>query len=193
MKPFQAVLVAGLLLCTGISSAWADSLYQSDRFRAFAADHRAYRTGDNLTVLITEIASASSTANTATNKETALTAKLSGRNENFDLSAGLGDNFDGGGRTERTGKLLAKLTVLIESIDEHGDLRIRGAQTIDVNNERQSITLSGKVRPQDIGADNSVLSSRISDAKIEFVGDGVINEKQRPGLLTRFLSWLRIL
>ena len=193
MKPRQAALLAGLSLCAGITGAWGESLYQPDRFHAFAADHRAYRAGDNLTVLVTEIATASSTANTSTNKETALAAKLSGRNENLDLGASIGDTYDGSGKTERTGKLLAKITVVIESIDERGDLRVKGAQTIDVNNERQSITLSGKVRPQDIGSDNSVLSSRISEAKIEYVGDGVVNEKQRPGLITRFLSWLRIL
>jgi flagellar L-ring protein precursor FlgH len=40
---------------------------------------------------------------------------------------------------------------------------------------------------------NVVLSTRISDARITYVGDGILGEKQRPGLLTRFLNWLRIL
>jgi flagellar L-ring protein precursor FlgH len=49
------------------------------------------------------------------------------------------------------------------------------------------------VRPQDIGTDNTVISTRLSQAKIEMSGQGLLAEKQKPGILTRFLSWLKIL
>jgi flagellar L-ring protein precursor FlgH len=49
------------------------------------------------------------------------------------------------------------------------------------------------VRPIDVTETNTILSSRIAEAKISYVGDGLLGEKQRPGILTRFLSWLRIL
>jgi flagellar L-ring protein precursor FlgH len=174
-------------------SAVADSLFNPDGFHAFATDHRAFRPGDSLTVVVTEIASATSTAKTTTSKDGSVTAKLNKKNDAFDLSTALENSFDGGGKTERTGKLLAKITVTVLSIDELGSLNIKGAQTIDVNNERQSISMTGRVRPQDIEADNTVESSRITDAHIEYIGDGVLNEQQRPGILTRILSWLRIL
>jgi flagellar L-ring protein precursor FlgH len=159
--------VFGIAVLTSAGTTVADSIFNSDGFHAFATDHRAFRPGDSLTVIVTEIASATST--------------------------GLGNNFQGGGKTERTGKLLAKITVTVQSIDELGSLNIKGAQTIDVNNERQSIMMTGRVRPQDIESDNTVVSSRITDAHIEYIGDGVLNEQQRPGILTRLLSWLRIL
>lgn len=186
-------IVVGLAALTPTASVVADSLFNPVGFHAFAADHRAFRPGDSLTVVVTEIASATSTAKTTTSKDGTVSAKLNKKNDTFDLSVGLGDAFDGGGTTERTGKLLAKITVTVQSVDEHGVLSIKGAQTIDVNNERQSISLTGRVRPQDIGSDNTVESSRITDARIEYIGDGVLAEKQRPGVLTRILSWLGIL
>jgi len=186
-------LIVGLVVLVCDGNAMADSLFNANGFHAFATDHRAFRPGDSLTVVVTEIASATSTAKTTTNKDGTVSAKLSKKNDTFDLSTGLGDSFDGGGKTERTGRLLAKITVTVLSVDERGSLNIKGEQTIDVNNERQSISLTGRVRPQDIGPDNTVESSRITDARIEYIGDGVLAEKQRPGILTRILSWLRIL
>lgn len=179
-------------LCPNIA-VYADSMFKEQHFRAIAADHRAFRKGDSLTVVITEIATATSTAKTRTSKEGSLSAFVRGQNNNYDLGAGIGDDFEGGGQTERSGKLLARITVTVQEIEPSGDLQVKGEQQIEVNNERQWISLAGRVRPQDIGSDNTVLSSRIGNASIEFVGKGSLAEKQRPGILTRILSWLRIL
>lgn len=175
-----------------VSPAVGDSLFNPDGYRAFATDHKAYRPGDSLTVLVTEIATATSSARTTTGKNTSFSASLTKRLESFDLGAAVGDDYSGGGQTERSGKLLAKITVTVQSIDERGSLSIKGEQTIDVNNERQSISLTGRVRPQDIGPDNTVDSSRVTEAHIEYVGNGAINEKQRPGVVSRILSFLGI-
>jgi flagellar L-ring protein FlgH len=186
----QGLIVACLLCVRGAS---ADSLFSDDHFRAMVADHRAYRPGDSLTVVITEIASATSSAKTTTAKEATLNASLVKKNDSFDLSAGIGDEFSGGGKTERSGRLLARITVAVVSIEPGGDLNVKGNQVIDVNNEKQKISVAGRVRPQDINSDNTVLSARIRDAHIEFIGKGVLAEKQKPGIITRLLSWLGIL
>lgn len=194
MNVMNKVIRGSILVCLlGSQGVSADSLFSDDHFRAMVADHRAYRPGDSLTVVITEIASATSTAKTTTAKEATLNASLRKKNDSFDLSAGIGDEFSGGGKTERTGKLLARITVAVVSIEPGGDLNVKGNQEIDVNNEKQKISVVGRVRPQDINSDNTVLSARIRDAKIEFFGKGVLAEKQKPGILTRLLSWLGIL
>lgn len=184
-------LIVACLLCANIASA--DSLFSDDHFRAIVADHRAYRPGDSLTVVVTEIATATSTAKTTTAKDAALTASLRKKNDSFDLRGDIGNEFKGGGTTERTGKLIAHITVAVVSIEPGGDLNIKGNQEIEVNNEKQRISVVGRVRPQDINSDNTVLSTRIRDAHIEFIGKGVLTEQQSPGILSRFLSWLGIL
>jgi flagellar L-ring protein FlgH len=190
------LMILGVLLASSLCSGLAvqaDSMFKEQNFRAFVADHRAFRKGDSLTVLITEIATATSTAKTTTSKDGSVSAFVRGQNNNYDLGTGIGNDFDGGGQTERSGKLVARITVSVQEIDPSGDLQVKGEQQIEVNNERQWISLSGRVRPQDIGTDNTVLSTRISNANIEFVGKGPLAEQQQPGILTRILSWLRIL
>jgi flagellar L-ring protein precursor FlgH len=194
MKPKHMVLGAFLscLIWPGIE-VQADSMFKEQHFRAFASDHRAYRKGDSLTVIITEIATATSTAKTKTGKDGSVSAFVRGQNNNYDLGTGLSNNFEGGGQTERSGKLVARITVTVQEIDPSGDLQVKGEQQIEVNNERQWISVAGRVRPQDITTDNIVLSSRIGNAKIEYIGKGPLAEQQEPGILTRILSWLKIL
>jgi len=193
MNPIRILVIAVAAMTMAGPVARADSLYSDNQFRSFVADHRAYRVGDSLTVVVTEMATATSTAKTKTAKDGSLSAFLRGQNTNYNLGVGVGDQFEGGGQTERTGKLLARLTVTVQGIEAGGDLQIKGEQQIEVNNERQWIALSGRVRPKDIAADNTVVSTRISDARIEYVGKGPLGEKERPGILTRILSWLWIL
>ncbi len=78
-------------------------------------------------------------------------------------------------------------------MEANGDLIVKGQQYIVLNGDRQKLSLDGRVRPEDVGADNTVLSSRLSNSHISYVGTGVLADKQRAGVLTRLLSWLRIL
>ena len=187
-----AVIIASLFIFTGLQAA-ADDLYSRAKFDAPAADHRALRPGDNLTVLVTEITTATSDARTSTDKTGALNGSFSLHSRQQQAAVSVGDTFDGGGTTERSNKLVASLTVIVQSVDPDGYLRVAGQQEININGERQHLSVEGRVRPQDIAPDNSVLSSRLSEAKISYTGKGMLGESQRPGLLTRFLSWLRIL
>lgn len=182
-----------LLVGGGPLPAGADSLLDRETYRPLVADQRAYRPGDNLTVLITETASASATAKTITNKKGSVTGAASANDDSVSAGANLAEEFAGGGSVERTGRLLAQITVVVQSVDRNGDLLVKGEQEILVNDDKQWISVEGRVRPPDIRSDNTVLSTRVSEAKIKYNGNGLLAEKQKPGILTRFLSWLRIL
>lgn len=172
----------------------ADSLMDRDSYRSLVADQRAYRSGDSLTVLITETASASATAKTTTNKKGAVNAGANAsKSDTLSAGANLNEDFTGGGSIERTGRLLAQLTVTVQAVDKDGNLWIKGEQEILVNDEKQWIAMEGRVRLSDIRSDNTVLSTRIAEAKINYSGNGLLAEKQKPGVLTRLLSWLGIL
>jgi flagellar L-ring protein precursor FlgH len=105
----------------------------------------------------------------------------------------LSDDFNGKGTIQRSGKLAAQITVTVQSVEPNGDLVVAGRQLIEVNDEKQHIVLSGKVRPVDIGENNTVVSTRLADANISYVGDGILAEKQQPGIISRILHWLRLL
>lgn len=182
-----------LLVLLAALPASAESLYSDESFQSLTSDRRAYRVGDVLTVMVVENSSASSSADTSTEKRGGVGIALSTQKEDKHANLDLTENFAGKGKINRTGRLLATLTVNVTAIAPNGDLMVSGSQLIEVNEEKQHIQLEGRVRPIDVTETNSVLSSRIADAKMSYVGYGLLGEKQRPGILTRFLSWLRIL
>ena len=194
----RAAMMAGALaagaLSLGIAAgALAESLYSPDTYVAMTSDRRALRQGDVLTVLIVENASAVASADTNADKKAGVS--LSAKTPSIDktATAALSDDFSGSGKIQRTGKLLGTITVVVQSVDSFGNLVIKGEQLIALNGEKQEIRLEGRVRPGDILENNSVVSTRIADARISYIGDGILGDRQRQGLISRVLTWLGLL
>ena len=104
------------------------------------------------------------------------------------LDAQYKSDFKCAGTTSRKESMTAQMSARVVSVLPNGDLVIRGSREIKVNYEKQYMLLQGIVRPSDISADNTVLSSYIADARIEYIGKGVVSDKQRPGWLSRILD-----
>lgn len=190
----KAFTVLWVSVVAVLQPAAAVSLYDEASYRALTSDRRAQRPGDLLTVMVFESASASASTDTSTGKSGGLGLGLEtnftpGRTAKLSLS----EDFSGRGRIQRSGKLAAQLTVVVRSVEANGDLIVSGQQLLRVNDERQEIVLAGRVRPSDIGENNTVSSSRLADAQISYVGDGTLSEKQSPGVISRVLSWLGLL
>jgi len=98
--------------------------------------------------------------------------------------------FSGSGSVRRQGQVTATLPVRVRQVLANGDLFVEGTKVVMVGNEEHHIYVSGVVRRLDIAEDNSVPSSRIADAEIEYVGRGDISDTQRRGWLARTLSVL---
>lgn len=185
------------LLCGAVPAvllampAQAGSLYEEKNFRPLTADNKAFRVGDIVTIQVIESASASTNADTSTRRANNLSASLGhgdGKVASADLAAtGV---FDGGGRTQRAGKLLAQLSATVREVFGNGDLRVAGEQLLTLNDEQQRIYLEGRVRSQDISDANVVLSSRLADARIVYLGDGDLSERQRRSWWRKCMDWL---
>jgi flagellar L-ring protein precursor FlgH len=173
--------------------AVAANLYQDQAYKALTADRKAYQVGDILTVQVLENSSATATAGTTTDKSNDTGIQFASPNTQKNYSLAAQQNFDGTGKIARSGKLLAQLSVSIVGIDKNGDLRVKGDQVIEINGEKQAINLEGRVRPKDIDEGNTIVSSRIADAHITYIGDGVLAENQHKGLLSRLISILGLL
>jgi flagellar L-ring protein precursor FlgH len=175
MKPAIAWIV--LLAVTG---SHAQSLFREDTWRALTADNKAFRTGDVLTVQVLENSSAVTSADTGTRRNNKMQAELShGIRSVGQTALAVGGDFDGGGRTQRTSRLLTTVSVTVREVLPSGQLRISGAQSLTVNEELQTVTLEGLVRPADISDGNVVQSTRIADARITFLGEGDVAERNR--------------
>jgi len=101
------------------------------------------------------------------------------------VGASTKNDFDGSGETTRSGALSGKMTAIVTEVLPNGNLKIRGRRLVTVNGEKQVMVLTGTIRPDDISAQNIVLSTFIADASISYYGMGVVGDKQRPGWLAR--------
>jgi flagellar L-ring protein FlgH len=179
------------LILFGANSAFSESLYNEKTYRSLAGDIKAFRLGDSLTVLIMETSSATASADTGGKRNTDLGIGV-GDSVRGDVRVGLklSNDSDGRGTTQRVGKLLGQLTVTVDSIAPNGELWVKGEQYLEINEERQQIKLEGRVRPQDISENNTVVSSRIADASISYQGQGSVADRQKPSFWTRLFMWL---
>ncbi len=165
------------------------------------ADQRAMRVGDIVTVRIREEAAARRDASTKLSRNGSaglsverlfsLVQRFGGKVADGDLLKALfSTDFAGSGETARTEHLVATVPAIVREVLPNGNLFIEGHRVILVNNEEHHFYISGVIRPVDIAGDNSVESSLIADAEIEFTGRGVITDKQRPGWLSRALDYV---
>lgn len=183
------------------------SLWQEENGRAYLyEDLRAMRVGDVLTIKIVEKHKGSKSADTAAQRESTVENSLAGTGIGYigipglrlgdEARRGLGidasakNKFGGKGATSREGTLTGTISVIVTEVLPNGDLRIEGRREVTVNSEKQLMTIAGIVRRVDVDTKNTVLSSAIADAKIEYSGLGVLDDVQRPGWLVRVLDWI---
>ena len=185
---FAAAYLAIALVAS--SNLRADSLYDSTTYRALAEDHRAYKVGDSITVLIYESASATSRADSNAGRTSKLDVSATDLHNIVGGNVRSENSFQGGGEERRSGEVIARVSVTVVSLEDNGELRVKGDQRIALNSETQRISVQGRLRPEDISADNTVLSSRLAEAQIDFKGRGLLSSRQKPGLLVRFFQWL---
>lgn len=174
------------------------SLYNQNSMNLYK-DNRAQDIGDIIMVEIVENSSGSKNAETTTERESEISGDLTSlfsfdkwmmlKNNDIagakTLEASLVNDFEGTGETSRDSSVTATISARVIDKTVNGNLKIRGRRKITVNNETQHIILSGLVRPTDVSADNSIQSSRIADARIDYTGTGVLSEKQQPGWFAR--------
>lgn len=159
-------------------------------------DIKAHDIGDILTVKIYEDAQATNLSQTNTTKE--------GKFETnggpglgkldfipmFGASAENKNEYKGSGNNARAGNLKARMTVKVIAVRNNGDLVVEGNRLITINNDTETLTLSGIVRSQDVESDNTVDSYNIADAQISYRGKGPATTASRPGIIIRFLNWI---
>ena len=170
----------------------------------YYVDQRAYRAGDIVTVVISEKSSAAGSAGTKLSKNSEYDAKidvlftlmdrLSDASPSLEtgqlVSAATDYAFKGEGSTKREGSLKATVTVYVRNVLPNGNLFIEGTKTIQVNSEEQYFYISGVIRPVDVQGDNTITSDLITDAQVEFSGQGIISDATEPGWFARAFGWL---
>lgn len=180
------------------------SLWQEENGRAYLyEDLRAMRVGDLITVKIVEKHKGSKMADTKAERDSSMEGGIEGPSiglpglvvkkalsEGLTVSGSTKSKFDGKGATNREDTLTGTMSAIVTEVLPNGDLRIEGRREVTVNSEKQVMKLSGIVRRVDVDTKNTVQSTAIADARIEYSGLGVVDDVQRPGWLVRVLAWI---
>lgn len=182
------------------------SLFNPNLETSLYSDFRARHIGDVVTILIQENLKGSKDVNTQTARDSDMNVGLTGilglefdkrvgpryPDATIDATKALGgstaDSFKGTGKTSTNASLTGTISARVVQLLPGRNLLIEGSRELRINNETQYLIISGVIRPQDLGPDNTVPSTRIADARIEYTGGGVLSEKQNPALFARILG-----
>ena len=188
-----ALIAASALASLAAAGASGEDLFKHDRWPALASDRSAQGVGDILTVLVLESATGVHSAESSTRRDSSVSGRVSGGPVDESASLGLGGQFKGSAQTERTGRLVAQISVTVDEVYPNGDLAVSGTHLLTINRERTRIRLRGRVRRADIASGNTVLSSRLAGAEIDYDGSGFVSRSARPGLIQRIFGFLGLM
>ncbi len=176
---------------TAVSSSGA--IYQTVSYRPLFEDKRARHVGDTLIVLIAENISASNKSGSQAERTGSLAGSmptnfgLPGKSfQGATLAASSANKFNGKGESSANNDFTGTIAVTVIEELPNGNLIVAGEKQIALEQGSEKIRFSGVVNPTTIGAANTVQSSQIADARMEYRGDGYIHEAQIMGWLARF-------
>ncbi|WP_425356744.1 flagellar basal body L-ring protein FlgH [Vreelandella populi] len=169
------------------------SIYQAHRgSHPLFEDRRPRMVGDILTIVLDEEVSASKNAQSNANRTGSSGLNIAQVPDVLDILEEYGFDltgtsaFSGGGGSQANNSFTGTITVSVLDVMANGNLRVRGEKQIAINQGVEFIRFSGVVNPRTITGQNTVPSTQVADARIEYVGDGYINEAQHMGWLQRF-------
>lgn len=157
-------------------------------------DRRPRNVGDTLTIVLQENVSASKSSSATASRDGStdvgmstvpgfLSGLVGGGKADASLSGT--NDFAGKGGAAAKNTFSGTITVTVKQVLENGNLAVVGEKQIAINQGTEFIRFSGIVNPRTISASNTVVSTQVADARIEYVGNGYINEAQQMGWLQR--------
>ncbi len=189
LTPEPALPPTQLALAQGITG----SLFHPSRYAGLASDRRASRIGDLVTIRLIERTQASKSASAGSTRDSDTQLTLPDAPP-FNLvpqgllSGGAAQNFTGTGTAAQNNQLFGEVTVTVAEVLPNGVLRVAGEKRLTLNRGEEQIQLTGLVRIEDLGPDNSIPSTRVADARIRYAGTGQVADQARQGWLSRFFA-----
>jgi flagellar L-ring protein precursor FlgH len=164
----------------------------SNEAKGFFKDQRAHKIGDILLVQVTIADKAQIANTTASSRSGSNGAGVGGvlgslfnsavpgvdASKAVDLTSSMANS--GAGSVNRSEKIDTQVAAVVTQVLGNGNLVIEGHQEVRVNYEVRDLIVAGIVRPEDIGSDNTIPSSKIAEARIAYGGRGQITDVQQP-------------
>jgi flagellar L-ring protein FlgH len=196
---FVALVLALVLL---VSNARGESLWPAagQPARSMFADRKAAGKGDIITIIVAESAVAQSSQSKSASRESTVQDAVArfvypGLGTHKGQLPGLGfsgsSSYSGGGDVSNSQSLSARAAVTVIDVLPNGNLVLEGVRVVTFSGETQYFVLRGIVRADDLARDNSVISTNIADARVEFHAEGSLTEAQKRGWLAKVYEKVR--
>lgn len=169
------------------------AIYQTAGVRPLFEDRRARHMGDTLTINLVERTTAQKSANAGAARSSNMSAGVAalggvsvGRLGRLSVEAGSESGFSGQGAAAANNAFNGTITVTVIDVFPNGNLLVSGEKQVAINQGNEFIRFSGVVNPNHVTTSNTVQSTQVADARIEYKGSGFIDESTRMGWLQRF-------
>ena len=173
------------------------SLFKVNYVNNIYSDSKAHRVGDIISVILSESTQAKKNAKTELKKEnSAMLDPIIGlggtavnfKNDALQFGFNQGSDFSGDSKSNQGNSLSGNISVHVLRVLPNGNLMIRGEKWMTLNNGDEYIRLTGVIRAQDISSGNTITSSKIANARIQYAGTGTFADMQEQGWLSSFFS-----
>ncbi|TAL96124.1 MAG: flagellar basal body L-ring protein FlgH [Paraburkholderia sp.] len=160
--------------------------------RPLFEDQRPRNVGDILTIVIAENINATKSSGANANRDgttkfgVPTAGFLGGLFGKVNLDASGDNTFKAAGGANASNTFNGTITVTVTGVEPNGNLIVSGEKQMLINQGNEFVRFSGVVNPNTISGLNSVYSTQVADAKIEYSAKGYINEAETMGWLQRF-------
>lgn len=201
--PPQIVVIVSVLMVTftSLRAEGPGSVFVQDtnaRGLSLFSDPIASQKGDLITVVVNLASTAAATKALNTSKSASInsgtiTSELVpdelARNFNFALN-GASNTHAGSGDLTDTETMTTTFTGVIVEALPNDTYKIEARRSYDVGKEKTELILTGLIRRQDIGAGNTINSTRVANVQIEQKGSGALSRSRNKGWLQTIYEFI---
>jgi len=202
-----AIILFVLAVVINVQFAAAGSIFakRGSNSKSLIGDDTAKKVGDILTILISEVTEIENKLDRKLEKSTSRSASFDGKLgvehsmipinldlPSFNVSDGTSSSnkLDGKSEFKDEREVTDRVSVIVEDVHSNGNLVVIGKIQRKVAGDKQTINLSGIVRPSDIKFDNTVKSERVANFYMVIENDGVSKTYSKVGWLGQILDFI---
>jgi flagellar L-ring protein precursor FlgH len=163
----------------------------------FSVDYKAHHLNDTITIQVAVQTTATQSGTVDSERTFSTNSAITGvlgkapASTNPLLSANSSSVLKGQGATASNTLFATSLTGQVIAVLPNGNLVVEAGRQIFMNNQHENVVVRGMIRPGDIGPNNIVPSTALSNLEIEMKGKGIISDGVRPpNFLTKAVLWL---
>ncbi len=192
---------ASVPIVYGMSGQANEGFQSASRIAVELPPPRVFQMHDLVTIIIKEEKQYTHDANMESKKDFDLNAKLNywfrihdgWQQQTFpkgnpQIGGTIASDLKDTGTSARTDALTERVTVEIIDIKPNGTLSLKGSKSIKTDEEVQTLTLTGTCRAEDVGPDNTILSTQIYDLNLNVQSKGAVKDATSRGWLQKLLD-----